>query len=165
MTERTESRKMRYDDSRRLEERINELKDLTFSPNGSELDKFKGLAPPGWTYALILDSIHGEPNTRLQNKMGDGWSPVPADRHPNICFNDTVDGRRVPNGYFSYKGVTLCERPTVICEKEEAVYNQKAMLHMNRIPDVDKYMGDPYIQGRFTMNPELSRRGIAMPYR
>ena len=167
MQERAEPKKMRYDDSRRLEERINELSHLTFSIDKNDLDKIKGLAPPGWTYAWILASIYGEPNERINHKMMDGWSPVPADRHPNLFFNDVVDGRRSPSqaGYISYKGVIVCERPTVICQKEEEAYRQRANKAASSIPDADKYMNDPYMQARFTVNPELTRNAIArVPY-
>lgn len=157
MQERAEPRKSRAEDQKRLEERIAQFKDFQFGVEVNMLDKVKGLAPDGWTYGWILSSIYNEPNNMLHEKCMQGWSVVPPERHPTLYFNDSVDGRRAPNGTIEYKGVTLCEIPTILYEKEQAALHQKAMRHANAIPDADRYMGDPHAHARFRANPELTR--------
>lgn len=172
MEARVEPRKSRAEDARRLEERIAQCQNLTFGVDESILDKVRSLAPDGWTYAWILSSIYNEPNDRIKVQKARGWTAVPADRHPELFFNDTIDGSRSQNGIIEHKGVILCERPTVICEREAEAYRQKTMKFQNTIPDANRYMGDPLMPGRFqndkgqfVNNPDLVRTNLATPGR
>lgn len=70
------------------------------------------IIPYGWTYEWKRKSIYNMPDTSHQiGLMENGWTPVPADRHP---------GTFMPPGYVGEvtRGENmLMERPTQLCDE------------------------------------------------
>jgi hypothetical protein len=121
----------RYNDIRRLEERISQLRPKLDVMYVSPLDIPKEVIPEGWTYHWFRTSVYDQPDTaRDVAAKNNGWTPVPANRHPEI-FNSGVSGRKITNhGNIEYCGLVLCEIPMAIYEEMQRRIHEK---HLNEV--------------------------------
>jgi hypothetical protein len=79
--------------------------------------------PHGWTYKWIRISTMGEPDQNHERlQMRRGWSPVPADRHPEEARNHlhASDIHAVGN-IIVRRGLMLCELPKEAADKYDSV--------------------------------------------
>lgn len=133
-------RKNRMDENRaRLEARINEMKPKF---NMEYVDPLHVEAPEGWTYRwLRLGFRDGTPDqTNETQGISKGWTPVPADRHPEKMIKDTL-GQMQKQNFLLYGNLLLCEMPTVFVEMERDRLNRHNVELMRSMPGLDNYLG------------------------
>jgi hypothetical protein len=102
------------------------------------------LAPEGWVYKWGNYSIFGEPLPQNMMKLRrKGWTPVPADRHPEFAFE--IFGNSDPNmrGFIYRSGSVLIERRKEYEDMENREIervNTEALLNM---PGAESFTGVP----------------------
>lgn len=148
--------KSRTEEARRLEERLAELRPVMNMTYADPLYVDPDKIPPGWEYYWVRESILGEADLgRTVEMKKKGWTPVPASRHPEMCFDDFLGRQSHLKGYIFHKGLVLFERPKEIGDKErkkQQEYNAKILQSM---PGTENFMSDPTIPARFTQDPTV----------
>lgn len=88
---------------------------------GGNVDRFNipvSLIPDGWSYEWKNETVLGQPDVAHQIHMAEnGWTPVPASRHPGLFM---PDGEK---GAIRRDGMLLMERPNELTE--EARYEER----------------------------------------
>lgn len=137
------SKEQRIQETRRAEERMAELNPVMNMTYDDPLYIPENLIPPGWTYYWVRESIRagGEPDTgRVIEMRRKGWSPVPADRHPELQFEDFFGRDSHLRGYIFQKGLILCERPTAMNEIEMKKYQDHSMRVTGSMPGLENFL-------------------------
>lgn len=105
--------------------------------------------PYGWTYKWIRRSVLGVPDFNHERQMlWMGWSPVPADRHPEEARHFLYqDPNSAPVGnVIERKGLILCELPT---EADRAYMMKRDKAHARVLASlssaVEQMPNDPTI--------------------
>jgi len=144
----------RIEESRRLELRINELRQKSHMNYEDPLSIPKEQIPDGWTYFWVRESVLNEPDTsRIVEMKRKGWTPVPSDRHPDYAFEDTFHRASHLKGYIAHTGLVLFERPTVICKEERQKRDAHNMRLLCSMPGTEDFMGDRHIKASFLSDP------------
>lgn len=79
----------------------------------SDYDIDMSLIPSGWTYEWKRVQVYGAENRQYEVLMRDqGWTPVPADRHPELV----VEGHKGP---IIRDGLMLMERPVELTREAQ----------------------------------------------
>lgn len=148
--------KQRVDETRRLEERIAQLRPVLNMTYKDPLYIPPEIIPPGWEYYWVRESIRGVIDEgRIVEMKRKGWTPVPADRHPEMAFDDYLArGTSHLNGFIYHKGLILFERPKEIGDEERRAISNFNNRIVNSLPGIDNLMGDPVMPVRFLANPE-----------
>jgi hypothetical protein len=90
--------------AQRSEQRVPQRLTLRTGSNRYEFDR--DMIPPGQTYEWKRKSIFGQDDQEnLINLEHNGWTPVPADRHPELTGRRAVAGAEICRG-----GLILMER-------------------------------------------------------
>lgn len=77
--------------------------------------------PDGWTYEWKRHSTYGQEDPAYQVQLArDGWTPVPASRHPEMMPYNTTEQTILR------KGLMLMECPTEIVQERKAIELRKA---------------------------------------
>ena len=77
--------------------------------------------PDGWTYEWKRHSIYGQEDPAYQVQLArDGWSAVPASRHPEMMPYNTTEQTILR------KGLMLMECPTEIVQERKLIELKKA---------------------------------------
>jgi hypothetical protein len=130
----TPSRKTRMDEARRLEERINEMKPQF---NMDYKDPLHIIAPEGWTYMWVRIGFRDGPDSNRETEMmAKGWTPVPADRHPEKMTKNLL-GQTQEHNFIVDRGLLLCEMPTVFVEMERDKLNKHNIELMRSMPGLN----------------------------
>ena len=90
---------------------------------------FEGeLTPPdGMDYGWKVMSVLGKPATEdMTNWRLNGWTPVPAGRHPEFTGTSPDSQEEIVRG-----GLCLCERPVEITEQSRQMDRQAAVDQVN----------------------------------
>lgn len=97
--------------------------------------------PHGWEYIWALESLWGVPDRdRINSLMGRGWTPVPTERHPELCSMDLL-GRQVEfKNYIYKKGLMLLQRPTIFGEKERAYIESHNRMIERSMPGLQSHI-------------------------
>lgn len=75
------------------------------------LDPFAVAAPEGWTYQWVRSSLMGEPDPyNVQQRLDNGWTFVPADRHPAAELHDLGEAVK-------HYGLILMQKETALIEQ------------------------------------------------
>lgn len=83
--------------------------------------------PDGWTYEWKrFSTVNKEDFAYLNAQKRAGWTPVPAERHPDKVPDDQKDGNIL------FKGMILMERPTEIVEERKAMLNRLARAQVQQ---------------------------------
>lgn len=100
--------------------------------------------PAGMVYRWIRESIRDLPDdARLAEMSKKGWTPVPADRHPERAFSDFFGRLERMHNYIYHKGLILFERPKELDDLEQKMASDRNAKIMNSIPGVENLMGEP----------------------
>lgn len=86
----------------------------------------KDLAPSGWFYEWKAIKVVNQEQTSYMAKLyRDGWTPVPAERHPGVFFHGDKTGS------IEINGLLLMERPIALHEEamREAKYAADERVH------------------------------------
>jgi hypothetical protein len=145
--------KQRVEESRRLEERLNELRPVMHMMHQDALHIPQESIPYGWEYFWVRESTLGDPDLGRTTEMKKkGWTPVPAHRHPEMSYDDFLSRQLHLKGFIFHKGLVLFERPKEIGDRErEALekYNEKIMGSMQ---GTEHFMNEQHIPARFIGN-------------
>ncbi len=159
--EESHDRLSRDDESRRLQERIHELND-SFDMSWKDpyyIDPAK--IPYGWEYAWMRESIRGEPDdSRMAEVKSDGWTLVPASRHPEKGFTDFLGRTSHLSGYCYHKGLVLFERPKVFGDKIRAEEEKNNLRLINGLAGTEGLQGKAGMPMKIYANPEATRGNI-----
>lgn len=107
------------------------------------------MVPQGMEYRWVRKSILGEEDPfRMVDCAKKGWTPVPADRHPELCFQDFFGRTSHMSSFIFYKGLVLCERVEELCKLERQKYANMNYANMCSLQGTENYMGEPGIPVR-----------------
>jgi hypothetical protein len=129
----------------------NELADYTseYADNPFHIPKEK--IPPGMTYSWVLESIYNEHlPSRMMEFLRKGWTPVPRERHPELCLEHLL-GRTVNiSPFIHYGGQNLLECPTELCDKEKEKWNRRTINEVNSLVGAENFrIGENSIYTQF----------------
>jgi hypothetical protein len=97
--------------AQRSEQRVPQRFILRTGSNRFDFDQ--NVIPNGQTYEWKRKTMFGqEDQENLINLEQNGWTPVPADRHPELMGRRAVAGAEICRG-----GLVLMERPTEITDE------------------------------------------------
>lgn len=97
--------------AQRSEQRVGQRLVMRTGSNRFEFDR--SLIPNGMTYEFKRFSMFGqEDKEHLVDLEQNGWTPVPAERHPELSGRRAVAGADIVRG-----GLMLMERPTEITDE------------------------------------------------
>jgi len=135
----------RIEDGRTFQEREQDARDILSMSFNNALDIPKEMIPQGWEYYWVRKSIRGEVDTaRMIEMRKKGWNPVPADRHPELVFEDFF-GRVGHQGMIEQGGLILCERRKEIGDVERKMRDEKNLQIQTSMPGTENFMGEPSI--------------------
>lgn len=78
--------------------------------------------PPGMDYGWKVRTVNGKEDREAQiNWKLNGWTPVPAGRHPGFTGEPTDSNAEIERG-----GLILCERPIELTKESAGMDKQKA---------------------------------------
>lgn len=106
---------------------------LTFTGNEDEFDfHAMGIVEPvGWHYAWKVKEVNGQERRQdIARWQGNGWEPVPAERHDGLCM---------PKGYkgdIERGGLVLCERDSRLTEIARRAERQAALAPLRQADDL-----------------------------
>jgi len=150
--------RQRVEDSRRLELRVNELRPVMNMSYKDPLYIDPELVPDGWEYFWVRESVLGEPDFgRTVEMKRKGWTPVPADRHPEMTFDDFLGRMSHLKGYIFHKGLVLFERPKEFGDMERKAIQQHNEQILRSMPGTENFMAEPTIPARFLVDPAPKR--------
>lgn len=152
-----EASRSRESESRRLETRIEELRDVFSAAYSDPLYIDQSIIPHGWEYYWGRESSYGLPDTaRIIELRKRGWTPVPADRHPDLVFQDFMGRDGYMRGYISQKGLVLVERPKFIGDKARAILDAHNNKIKHSMPATEDFRSQPGITTKYIKNPEVT---------
>jgi hypothetical protein len=106
----------------------------------------------------VRESVLGNPDTnRMIDMKRKGWTPVPAERHPELVFDDFFGRLTHVKGFIFQKGLILCERPKHygVLEREQIERrNHEILVSM---PGTENFLGEPSIPTNFTGDTYVSK--------
>lgn len=136
----------RDENTRRLEERLAQLRPMYDMMYRDPLHFDENEIPYGWEYQWVRSSIYDVPdNSRMIEAQKRGWTVVPPERHPERCYvSHTGDKQK----FIFHKGLIVMERPKEIGDmerKKQADYNRRIESGM---PGLNNVLGEagPTIQ-------------------
>lgn len=143
-------------ESRRLEQRESELRDIFNNNNTSDpLYIDPKYIPEGWEYYWARESLRGEPDVgRIIELRKKGWTPVPASRHPHMVFEDFLARKEYLRGYIADRGLVLVERPKSVGDEFRAKLNSLNNRVLKSMPGTEEY--DP----TFKSSPGITTRSL-----
>lgn len=134
--------------SRMEQERASELhemhkRNIMNMSHQTTLDIPDSYVPAGMVYRWVCDSVRGEPNhATMIEARSKGWTPVPATRHPDMCFADYMGRDSHTKSYIWRNGALLCERSVELNNLER---EQLAKIHyqqMTSLQGIENFMSD-----------------------
>lgn len=133
-------------ESRRLQEREEELRDVVNTSYADPLYVDPALVPEGWEYHWGRESYMGHPDDgRIVELRKKGWTPVPASRHPSMVFEHFWGNKEYLRGFISHKGLVLVERPKSIGDKARAMLNALNNRIKHSMPGTEHFQSQPGI--------------------
>ncbi len=118
------------------------------------------IIPVGWEYYWVRESCKGEGDSgRMVEMRRKGWMPVPADRHPEMVFDDFFGRLNHVQGMIYQKGLILCERPKEHGEVERKMIEEKNFQIMTSMPGTENFMGNPTMPGHVQNETYTSKGG------
>lgn len=149
-------RKSRVDESRAFETRDAQIRKNFTMDWMSELHFDQCEIPEGMEYYWVRDTIYDDPcKSRIVEMKRRGWSPVPADRHPDRVVG-SVPWRTDPKaGFIYHRGLVLCERPKEYGDIERKNYHDVSIRNLNSIPGTEEFTSNQAMPAR-VFNNELS---------
>lgn len=136
----------RFEEDRISEQRDKELRARLAMNYFDSLSIPTHLIPEGVVYRYIRESILGEPDDSRMIEMGQqGWEPVPAERHPELCAKDMLGRMGHMRGFIYRRGLILCERKKVYDDIQMQAIEAKNNHLMNSIPGTENFMGERHM--------------------
>jgi len=119
--------------------------------------------PDGMTYHWMCVSVYNEPHQMREIQFSQqGWTPVPASRHPERNSKFTLNPTSHLSQYIMSGGLLLCEIPTEIHRQMQEFYNRETYMLQNNLHGLDNNLNDSRIPTNFqvfdSMEPEKGIR-------
>lgn len=131
--------------SRLAQEREHQKRRIVSMYHRNPFDFFPEEIPEGYTYLWVRESLLGQPdNANMARKRSQGWTPVPASRHPERATKDFF-GRLGHEDYLLEGGLILCERPTELSDLENKISREYNYKIMHSMPGTENFMSEPTI--------------------
>lgn len=110
--------------------------------------------PEGWEYRWIRKSALGSPDTNHERtQMRNGWTPVPASRHPEEARNHLCSAEEIDSNVMVRSGLILCEMPKITIAKYERQRNSSIQAMMDSLNGaVQDLKSDPTIPAGIIAN-------------
>lgn len=166
-----ESREVRIDDARRLQERIAQLAHVPNMEYNSPLNKICDLAPTGWTYALKRAYIGERFDVEGWMSIEEmGWEIVPTSDHPHLKSSDSPFIRnQIFANAFCHRDVVLCKIPTEILNRRKAYLAKESAkeldnLRVNQFADKMSESGVGLKNGQFLVGSAGNWNNSASQY-
>ncbi len=145
-----DSDKTRTNDTRLMDERDYEMRAIMDMHYQDPLYVDPKVIPPGMEYYWVRESTLGQGDTsRMVEMKRKGWKPVPADRHPEMVFDDFFGRLEHVKGYIYQKGLILCERRKELGDAERKQIDLKNYQIMSSMPGTENFMSEPSIPTQF----------------
>jgi hypothetical protein len=107
------ARTSRISTTRAASNRESDLREMSQAHYQSKLHVPRSKVPPDMTYSWVRESTLNEPDPdNVTDRMIRGWSPVPADRHPEMVPPALPGHEGIQVQIIRRGGLILCERPT-----------------------------------------------------
>lgn len=121
--------------------------------------------PDDVEYAWIVDSVLGDTNfSKMASRMeNEGYEPVPASRHPELCGFNPFGRDKQYEGYIVKGGQVLCERSKVFAEEARAQMNAYNTKVMTSLPGTPEFKGDSTMRGGVLVNETSTSKGYDKP--
>lgn len=155
----SENKKMRFEESRSMHTRtIEQIHDAAARAIQMEyespMDIDPSLVPHGYRYSwkrlALFKTGEFEDSHNVAIAMKKGWTPVPAERHPELRQMDFLGRNSEMNGYIHRGNSLLMERTIDLDKLEWEQINKKSNLQASSIaPYVS---GNPYFQQQVLYN-------------
>lgn len=114
--------------------------------------------PEGKEYYWVRKSVNGEEDPHRMIEMArKGWTPVPADRHPEMQLQDFFGTLAHMKGYIVHKGLILCERPKEYGDIERRKREKRNYEILTSMPGTENFMGEPTIPVKSTHETYTSK--------
>jgi hypothetical protein len=151
-------RTTRVEESRNLEAREAIIRNLKMQfVDKRYIDPSK--VPADVDYWWVRMSVRGEPDlSRLPAMERVGWSPVPAERHPELLPRDSSGRLSNSSGHIIIDGLILCERPKEYGVIEREISAEQQYKVMTGIPGLDNFMADPSMPMKVFVNQTQTSR-------
>jgi hypothetical protein len=144
-----EDKQSRLDESRLLELHEVHKRAIMNMEYDNPLYVDPAVIPPGMEYRWVRESVRDQPDpARMVDCRKKGWVPVPADRHPDLCFQDFFGRTQHMRSFIFYKGLVLCERRAELGKLERQKYADMNYQNMVSLQGTDNYMGEASIPVR-----------------
>lgn len=110
--------------------------------------------PAGYEYRWIRDSVLGQRDPyRMIYMARKGYTPVPADRHPELCWAGLPwQAEAQQQGYLCHGGLILCERLQKYAQIEQTTLEKVNSARITALPGQDHFMDEPTIPIRVIAN-------------
>jgi len=96
------------------------------------------LIPQNMEYKWITDSIMGDNSrSKIPAEKRMGWTPVPAENHPEMMPSMDFGRKSHLDGYIHVKGLVLCQRPKRIGDIQRQLEHEACLANMQQIPGQD----------------------------
>ncbi len=150
--------KARVQDTRNAEKRDKELRAILNMKYQDPLFVPPEIIPDGMEYYWVRESYMGQVDTfRMVEMKRKGWSPVPAERHPELVFEDFFGNLSHVKGYIYQKGLILCERPIEYGKIEREQIDRTNYEIMTSMPGTENFLGEPTMPGTSHGHTYLSK--------
>lgn len=139
-------------ESRVLESRMMDMHDTYAMDWQDALNIPPYLIPEDKVYIWARETFDGRPDqSRIPALRRMGWTPVPSDRHPELCLH--LPGEvGYKSGYISYAGLVLYECSKELVKKRQAHQEQKNMEQVTNLPATQTLMGEPSMPAQILQN-------------
>lgn len=121
------------------------------------------IIPKNVDYYWVRISTRDLPDTsRMVEMKRRRWTPVPAERHPELVFTDFFGSLERYQGYIYCDGLLLCERPKEYGRMEREHFERANMERLLTMPGTENFLGEPGIPGNVSGGTYTSK-GAAFP--
>jgi len=131
--------------------KVRQFLQMTY-PDPLSVDESK--IPEGFEYRWVRDSVWGQRDPyRMVYMARKGYTPVPADRHPELSWGGLPWQEESPHhGYICQKGLVLCERLKKYAELEQRTLESQHAARVASLPGQEHFMDEPTMPIRVIAN-------------
>jgi len=131
----------------------------------------KSEIPKGVVYRWVREYIQGEPDdNNVEQRLRNGWTPVPADRHPTLVAPPLPGRTQENHGVIRRGGLILCQMSEAEFKEWQQALAAENAEHMNstawtrgELADDDRRMPMIELADEAGMNETKIERVVSLP--
>ena len=124
----------RFDTSRAMQARENMKRGEQHMDWRDPLHIPQHYIPAGMEYRWINDTVMGDATrSNMATAAGSGWTPVPADRHPDLYQQTFLDRQPELRHVIHRKGLILCENELEVTKVIGAAAQKRSVDELSRV--------------------------------